>query len=233
MRLALVTLLLVIHTRPQGMADRFRCPRDERLSQELGTLETPVHPGSFAAAFCDWCDAGVFLEVISRAVAFSLFAEGDEEARGKDGPGAWQGIKQGEVRMALGRRRDGFVEVLNGLQSDTELGDEGLHQEGVGGDDTCIGRQWYGALDGLEAGSDACSRAHVVITEEALQDGAARELRGFEGRPAAQEVTRRSRFPPRLKPGVAMTSDYRYRKSLCLGIQTLRYEALAIARDIR
>ena len=90
----------------------------------------------------------------------------------------------------MGALRDGGVEVGDGLQGDAELGDEGLHQEGIGGDDALIGGQRRGALDGLDALVDDVGRAHVVGAEEALQGGAARELRGFEGRPAAEEVTK-------------------------------------------
>ena len=193
-RLALVALLLVIDLCPEGMPDGFRGPLHERLSQERRTLEAPVHPGFLATAFRDRCDARIFLEFLGGGEAFPLFAEGDEEAGGKDGPGPWQGVKQGEVGMGLGALRDGGVEVGNGLQGDAELGDEGLHQEGIGGDDAVIGGQRYGALDGLDAGGDDVGRAHVVGTEEALQGGAARELRGFEGRPAAEEVAKDRRI---------------------------------------
>ena len=41
--------------------------------------------------------------------------------------------------MVLGALRDSVVEVGNRLYGDTELGDEGLHQEHMGGDDTVIG----------------------------------------------------------------------------------------------
>jgi hypothetical protein len=64
MRLALVTLLLVIGLSPEGMPDRFRCPFYERLAEELGTLEAPVHPGFLATTFRDWGNTGVFLECI-------------------------------------------------------------------------------------------------------------------------------------------------------------------------
>src|ERR671924_281733 len=115
MRLALVPLLLVIDLCPEGMPDRFRRPLHERLSQELRTLEAPVHPGFLATAFRDRRDARVFLEFLGRGVAFPLFAKGHEEAGGKDGSGAWQGVKQGEVGMALGTLCDGCVEVFNSL----------------------------------------------------------------------------------------------------------------------
>ena len=96
--------------------------------------------------------------------------------------------------MVLSALRDGFVEVGNGLQGDPELGDEGLHEEGIGGDNAVIRWSAHGALDGLDAGRDDVGRAHVVGPEEALQSGATCELRGFEGRPAAQEVAKDRRI---------------------------------------
>jgi hypothetical protein len=100
-----------------------------------------VDPGFLATAFRDRCDARVFLAFCGRGVAFPLCAKGHEEARGKDSPGAWQGVKQGEVGMGLGAWRDGAIKVGNGLHGDTEWGDEGLHQEHSGGDDAVIGGQ--------------------------------------------------------------------------------------------
>jgi hypothetical protein len=41
--------------------------------------------------------------------------------------------------MALGTRRDGGVEVGDGLQGDAELGHKRLDQQGIGGDDALIG----------------------------------------------------------------------------------------------
>jgi hypothetical protein len=176
------------------MADGFRGPLDARLSQELWALATPVHPGWLAAAFRDQCDAGVFWEGISCAVAFALFAEGDAAPGGKDRSGAGQGVKPGEVRLALGVLGDGFVEVLQGLPGVPELGDEGLAQEGVGGDDPCISRPGCGALDGLEASGDDSGRTPVVVMEAARQGGAACEWHGFAGRPAAQDVAKEHRL---------------------------------------
>jgi hypothetical protein len=74
------------------------------------------------------------------------------------------------------------------------LGDEGLHEEHIGGDDAVIGGERHGTLDGLEAGVDDVGRAHVVGPEAPLQGGAACELCGFEGRPAAQEVAKERRI---------------------------------------
>jgi hypothetical protein len=190
MRLTLVALLLILDLCPEGMSGRFRCPLDKRLSQELWTLEAPVDTGLLAAAFRHRCNARIFLEFLGGGKAFPLFAEGDEEAGSKHGPSPWQGVKQREVGMALSTLDDDAVEVSNPLQGDPELGDEGVHEEDIGGDDTVIGRQRSGALDGLDAGSNQVSRAHVVGTEEAFQSGAACELGRFEGGPAAEEVAK-------------------------------------------
>jgi hypothetical protein len=50
------------------------------------------------------------------------------------------------------------------------------------------------ALDGLDAGGDHVGRAPVVGPAEALKGGATCERGGFEGRPAAQEVTKERRI---------------------------------------
>ena len=123
-----------------------------------------------------------------------MFAEGDEEAGSKNGSGPWQSVKQREVGMVLGALRHSGIDVGNGLQRDAELGNESLHQENVGGDDTVIGGECHGPLDGLEAGSDDVNRGHVVSPEAPFQGGAARKLRGFESWPAAEAVTKDRRI---------------------------------------
>ena len=193
-RLAFLALLLIIDLCPEGMPGGFRRPLDKRLSQELWTLEAPVDPGLLAAAFRHRRHARIFLEFVGGGKAFPLFAEGDEEAGSKHGPRPWQGVKQREVGMVLRAVCDDFVEVGNGLQGDPELGDEGMHEEDIGGDDAVIGRQRSGALDGLDTGGNQVGRAHVVGTEEAFQSGTACELCGFEGRPAAEEVAKDRRI---------------------------------------
>ena len=92
--------------------------------------------------------------------------------------------------MALGALRDGVVKGLDGLQGDPELVDKGLDEQGMGGDDALIGGQGRGGLDGVDTLCDDVRRAHMVVAEEGLQGGAPGELRGFEGRPAAQKVTK-------------------------------------------
>ena len=64
MRLALITVLRVIDLCPEGRPDRLSRPCDERLAEERGTLEAPVHPGFLATPFRDRCNPGVFLECI-------------------------------------------------------------------------------------------------------------------------------------------------------------------------
>jgi len=147
-----------------------------------------VHPRLLATACRDWRKARLFVAILGRGDAFPLCTEGHEEAGSTNGPSAWHGVTHGEVGMVLGPWCDGVVEVGHGLPRDAELGDEGVHQEGVGDADPCIGGQRHSTLDGLKARRDDVGRAHVVGTEEALKGGAPRELGGCEGGPAAEEV---------------------------------------------
>src|SRR4029434_11073310 len=130
----LVTLLLVIDTRPEGVPDRFSRPLHKRLSEECGALEAPVDPAFLAAAFGDRRDAGVLLELGGGGIAFALLAKGDKEAGSEDGSGTWEGLAQGKVGVALGARGDGSVKMLDGVQGDTKLADKGLDEQGMGGE---------------------------------------------------------------------------------------------------
>jgi hypothetical protein len=163
-------------------------PFDERLAQERGALETPVDPGGVPAPLGHGGNARILLQFIGRGVAVALFAEGDEETRGKDRTGAWKAIKQGEVGMVLGTLCNSVVEGLDGLQGHAELRDESLDEEGMGADDTLIGGQRRGALDGLDALRDDVSVAHVMRTEKVLQGGTARKLGSLEGRPLGEKI---------------------------------------------
>ena len=84
--------------------------------------------------------------------------------------------------------------VCDGLQGDPELVDEGLDEQGMGGDDALIGGQGGGSFDGVDTCVDDVCRAHMMVAEEGFQGGAARELRGFEGRPATEKVTKDRRY---------------------------------------
>jgi hypothetical protein len=192
--LPLITLLLGVGLGPEGVADRFGGPLHTRLSQALRTLEAPVPPGFFPAAFRDWCTAGVFLECLGRGVTLPWFAKGHKEAGCTDRPGPGQGVKHGQVGMALGVVRASGVDVGNGLQGDAEWGHDGVHQERVGGDNPGIRGQCHRALVGLDARLDDGGRAHGVCTEKVLKGSATRELRRFESWPAAQEVAQDARI---------------------------------------
>src|SRR5713101_1755602 len=186
----LVALLLVIDLRPERMPDRLSRPLHKRLADELWTLEAPMDPGFLAAAFRHWRDAGVLLEFSGGRIACPLFAEGDEEPRGKDGARTWKGLEQGEIGMALGTLGDGVVEGLDSVQGDTELADQGLDEQDMRGDDALIAGQRRGRFYSLDTFFDEVSSAHVVVAEEGLKRRAPCELCRFEGRPATQNVTK-------------------------------------------
>ena len=189
MRFPLVALLLVIDPRPEGMPNRFGCPLDERLPQELWALEAPVHPGLLPAAFGHRRNPRIFLQFGGGGIAFPLFAEGDEQPGGEDGACPWKGLEQGEIGMVMSALRDGVIKGLDCLQGDPELVDKGLDEQGMRGDNTLIGGQGDGGFDGVDALCNNVRRAHVVVAEEGFQRGAPGELHRFEGRPAAQKVT--------------------------------------------
>ena len=151
MGFALGALRLVVELRPEGMPARCRRPLHKRLAEALGTLEAPGHPRLFPAAFGDWGNTRIFWQFGSARIAGTLFAKGNEQAGGEDRPRAWEGLEEGEVGMALGTLRDGGVAVGNGLPGDAELGNQRLDQQGIRGDDPCIGGQRRGSLDGMAA----------------------------------------------------------------------------------
>ena len=163
---ALVALLLVEDACPEGMPDRFSGPLHKGLAHELRTLEAPVHPGLLATPFGHWRNPGIFLEFGGGGIAFALFAESNEQPGGEDRTRSWESLEQGEIGMALRALRDGAVEISDGLQGGTELGDEGLHQERMGRDDTVIGGEGCGCFDGLDTLCDDIGIAHVMRTEE-------------------------------------------------------------------
>lgn len=147
-----------------------------------------MDPGLLAAPFGHGRNTSILLQLIGRGVAVALFAEGDEETRSKDRASAWEGVKEREVRMALGALCDGFVELFDRVQGRSELGDESLGQERIGGDHTLIGGQWDGTLNGVDALVDDVRIAHMVVAEEALQGGASCQLHGLQRRPLSEKV---------------------------------------------
>ena len=102
MRLASGSLLGIVGTCPEGMADGFAGPFHEGLAQELRALEAPVDPACVPARFGDRRNARILLEVSGGRVAVALLAKRHEEARGEGRAGAWERLKEGEVGMGRG-----------------------------------------------------------------------------------------------------------------------------------
>jgi hypothetical protein len=80
----------------------------------------------------------------------ALFPTGAEETRSEDGTGSGEGLEERAIGMALGPLRAGGVESGERLQGDTQLGNKGLHQEGMGRDAPIIRGQGEGGSDGLD-----------------------------------------------------------------------------------
>ena len=116
-------------------------------------------------------DAGVLLELIGGGVTVAWFAAGDEEAWGKTAPAPARASNKGTSGWLWARCAHGVVEVVDGLQGHAKLSDEGLDQEGTGGDDALISGQWCGARDGLQALVDDVGVTHVMGVEKALERG--------------------------------------------------------------
>jgi hypothetical protein len=187
---ARVALLLGIDLCPEGMSRGFCRPCHACGAEERRTLKAPVDPGLLAAACGHRRAAGLLLECLGRGRAFALGTKGDEEAGGKDGPGAWQRLTQRKVGGLLGAWGDDVSEICQRLPGDAEWGHERWPQEGRGGDDAVIGGPGKGALDGLEAGRADLGRAPMVGPAEARKRRAARQLGGFARRPVAEDVTK-------------------------------------------
>jgi hypothetical protein len=148
---ALLAWRWVIDPCPEGMAERCRGPLHEGWAEEWRTVDAPGDPGLLAAPCCHRGAARELWECSGGGLAFPWFAEGDEEAGSEDGASAWKGLEHGAVGMALGARRDGLVEVLDGVPGDPAWADEGLHEERLGGDEALLGGQGGGSLDGVDA----------------------------------------------------------------------------------
>jgi hypothetical protein len=187
-RLARVAWLLGGDLSPAGRPWGFRRPRHTRVAQERRTLEAPVAPGLLAAACRHGCNPRLLLACLGSSVACPWCAKGHAAARGTDGPGPWQGVKQPAVGMVLGAWREGWSAVGNGWPGDAEVGHAGWHQEGVGGDDACSRGQRPRALDGLDAGREDVGSAPVGGPEAARTSGAPRAWRRFERRPGPEAV---------------------------------------------
>ncbi len=122
------TLLSIVGARPERARDGESGPFDESLSKERRTLPTPVHPAGVAAAFGDWGDAGVALQIVGGEQAIAIFAKRSEQPRSEGGPGGGEAVEDWEVGM-LGRACGDFlIEGMDRLQGHTQLLDQALNE---------------------------------------------------------------------------------------------------------
>ncbi len=77
---ALVALLPIVETSPEGFVNGLAGPFHKGLPDKRRALPAPVHPTLLATAFRDGCNAGVLLEFIGAHEALALFAEGREQS---------------------------------------------------------------------------------------------------------------------------------------------------------
>jgi hypothetical protein len=141
MSLAFGPLLGIVGTRPERVADGFAGPFHEGLAKKLRALEAPVDPAHIPATFGDGRNSSILLQLSGRGITFALFAKGDEETRGEDGPGTWKRVKEGEVGMRWRELCAGAVNVLDRLSDRAKLGYESPHEVHLGGDDPLIHRE--------------------------------------------------------------------------------------------
>src|SRR5262245_52582872 len=116
------SLLGIVGTRPERMADGFAGPFHEGLAKKLRALESPVDPARIPATFGDGRNPRILLKRSGGGIAFAPFSKGDEETRGEDGTGTWKRVKECEVGMRWGKLCNGAVKVLDLLQGSAELG---------------------------------------------------------------------------------------------------------------
>jgi hypothetical protein len=133
LRCPLLALLLVIDLCPAGRPDRCGGPLHARVAQELGTLETPGHPGVLPAAFRHGRDAGLCLQGSGGRLPFPLRSAGAQAAGRQDGARAGQGLQQGASGLPLGVLGHGWINRLDRVQGHAQLTDEGLDEQGMGG----------------------------------------------------------------------------------------------------
>jgi hypothetical protein len=180
-------LLGIVGPRPERMADGCAGPFHEGLSKQLRALEAPVDPARTPTTFGDGGKARILLELRGVGIALALFAKGDEEPRGEDGTGAWEGVKAREVGMGWRELRHGAVKRPDRLQGGAELGHESPDEAHLGGDDALVHRARDGRFDHPEALRDE-ARLHMALAKEALESGTAGQVDGFEGRPWGEKV---------------------------------------------
>jgi hypothetical protein len=148
-----------------------------------------VAPGLRAAACGDRCAPGLYWPCGGGARAGALFAKGDAQPGGEDGPCSWERLDQGAIWMALRTRRAGMIKGRHGLPGDPEWVAQGLDEPGLGSANALIGGQGAGRLDGVAALGDDVRGAPMVVAEAGGQRGAPGAWGSCEGGPGAQAGT--------------------------------------------
>ena len=157
---------------PAGMPERCRRPRPTRVAAAGRAREAPVDPRCFAAALRHGCDPGRLWACCGGSRACAWLAPGHQEAGSAARSGPWQGLAAGQVGRVLGARGAGGVQVLEGVPGDTERADEGLDEQGLGGDAARRGGPGPGGLASVETRVEDGRRAPRVVAKAGVQGGA-------------------------------------------------------------
>src|SRR5579875_3418090 len=120
-RSAALPLAFIVSSRPQRLAYGSRGEFVERLSQEFGADQPPVHPMHFAAGFGDRSDAGESLQFLSALEAVAIRAEGRRQTWGQGLASTRQAVKQLLVRMLGKEFFQRLIEFLQGGDHRLEL----------------------------------------------------------------------------------------------------------------
>jgi hypothetical protein len=90
-----------------------------------------MDPMLLAAALGDRSDAGEALQLGGALITLTLFTEGGEQARGESCTGTRQRSKQGVVGQGFAYAGDLGIKILDGLQRDAQLFDEGVSDQSI------------------------------------------------------------------------------------------------------
>lgn len=162
-------LLSVISGSPGGIVDGLVGPFDEGLAEEGGSVPTPVDPFAGAAFLGDRGDAAEHLEVVWQRETIAVGAEGNEQAGGQSGAGAWKIAKQVGVGMIGKDLLDlDFIE-FDALAQFLELGGQEAAGQDADRDNGLVSGQSLGVGDALEAFLDGVRATDIVGLKEGAQ----------------------------------------------------------------
>ena len=92
-------LLGIVSGGPGGIVEGLVGPFDKGLAEEARCVPTPVDPFAAATFLGNRGDAAEHLKVVWQREAVALGTEGNEQARGQSGAGAWKVAEQMSVGM--------------------------------------------------------------------------------------------------------------------------------------